>query len=214
MTKRSPITYEEALRDNAPPEARWKDSGIPPRFMGCSFETYDATTDDQRRALAIAKHYAYTFHDAMQHGSCLLMIGRTGTGKTHLACTIAKHVMARNCSVRFDTVQRAIRTIKDTWSTKASQAEALKVYTRPDLLILDEVGTQFGSDAERLVLFDILGERYDFMRPTVLISNLPKADVAQMIGDRILDRMREGGGQQIVFDWDSHRATPRTEETK
>jgi DNA replication protein DnaC len=49
------------------------------------------------------------------------------------------------------------------------------------------------------------------MRPTIVISNHPIDSVSgpsirKAVGDRILDRLREGGGSQITFNWDSHRA--------
>lgn len=85
----------------------------------------------------------------------------------------------------------------------------------PDLLILDEVGVQFGSDTERLLLFDILNERYERRRPTILMSNLALDDaeeggrvvpgIKSYLGERVFDRLREDGGQSVVFDWPSHR---------
>ncbi len=75
----------------------------------------------------------------------------------------------------------------------------------PDLLILDEVGVQFGSDTEKLILFDVLNERYERRRPTILMTNLTLEEVADFLGDRIIDRLREDGGEFIPFDWESHR---------
>ena len=74
-----------------------------------------------------------------------------------------------------------------------------------DLLILDEVGVQFGSDTEKLILFDVLNERYEKRRPTLVLSNLSLPDVEQYLGERIFDRLREDGGEAVVFDWESHR---------
>ena len=75
----------------------------------------------------------------------------------------------------------------------------------PDLLILDEVGVQFGSDAEKLILFEIINTRYQDMKPTILISNLTLVELGKYIGERVVDRMREGGGAILSFDWDSYR---------
>ncbi len=204
------VTIEEALRDQETPEQRWLDAGIPPRFVAATLDNYQVENEGQRAGLAWAKSYAASFDDALCSGTSALLCGRTGTGKTHLAAAIAKHVADRGCSVRFSTVQRAIREVKDTWGREAtvSTGDALKRFTKPDLLVLDEVGVQFGSDTERIILFDMLGERYDFVRPTILISNLPKPEVAQFLGDRVVDRMRENGGRHLVFAWDSYRAKP------
>lgn len=75
----------------------------------------------------------------------------------------------------------------------------------PDLLILDEVGVQFGSDTEKLMLFDILNERYERRHPTILMSNLPRDEVSAYLGERVFDRLREDGGEFISFTWESHR---------
>lgn len=75
----------------------------------------------------------------------------------------------------------------------------------PDLLILDEVGVQHGSDTEKLILFEIINGRYEAARPTIVISNLDAAGLEQFLGERAFDRLREGGGRLVVFDWESHR---------
>ena len=44
-------------------------------------------------------------------------------------------------------------------------------FIRPDLLILDEVGVQFGSETEKMILFEIINGRYEQLKPTIVISN-------------------------------------------
>jgi DNA replication protein DnaC len=44
------------------------------------------------------------------------------------------------------------------------------------------------------------------MRPTILISNLTVGELGAFIGERALDRMKEGGGAVLAFDWTSRRA--------
>ena len=74
-----------------------------------------------------------------------------------------------------------------------------------DLLVIDEVGAQFGSDTEKLFIFDIIDGRYQDMKPTILISNLDIAGIKDVIGERCVDRLREGGGSMIAFNWESSR---------
>jgi len=116
-----------------------------------------------------------------------------------------------NRSVLFTTVMRAIRRVKSTWNRDSleSESDAIESLVFPDLLILDEVGVQFGSDTEKLILFDVLNERYERRRPTLMLSNLGLDDVRAFLGERIIDRLREDGGQSIVFDWDSHRGSAK-----
>lgn len=188
-------------------EARIGQAGIPERFRDRSLDAYEAETDGQKRALAFARSYADGFGDPKNAGKSALFIGLPGTGKTHLAIGIALQVMAEGKTAMFATVMRAIRTIKDTWrkGSEASEADAIQALVFPDLLILDEIGIQFGSDAEKLLLFDVLNERYERKRPTILLSNLTAKEVSGYLGERIMDRLREDGGEVIVFDWASHR---------
>ena len=137
----------------------------------------------------------------------MLFLGRPGTGKTHLGCAIAQYLIGKGLTAYYSTVQRALRRVKDTWSRDAAESEAtaIKAMTSVDLLVLDEIGVQFGSDTEKTLLFDILNERYERRRPTLLLSNLAKEDVAKFLGERVMDRLREDGGRVLTFDWESYR---------
>lgn len=199
-------------RERAERLAAWQrkigDAGIPERFRDRRLETFAARTDAQRRALDFARGYADGFDAALASGRSALFIGRVGTGKTHLAVGIGMQIMERDArSVLFTTVMRAIRRVKDTWgrNSAVSESEAIATLVFPDLLILDEVGVQFGSDTEKLILFDVLNERYEKRRPTLMLSNLGLDDVRAFLGERIFDRLREDGGESIPFDWDSYR---------
>ena len=183
-------------------------AGIPERFRDRSLESFVAETDAQQRALDFALNYAKEFDAVLETGRSALFIGKPGTGKTHLAVGIGLHLMNRDSrSVLFSTVMRAIRSVKDTWSKDSEQSEtdAIASLTDPDLLILDEVGVQVGSETEKLILFDVLNERYENRRPTLLLSNLDLGGVRTYLGERVFDRLREDGGEAIVFDWQSHR---------
>ena len=191
-------------------EMRLGASGIPERFHDRTLNTYVATTDAQREALQFATEYADNFSDAARTGRSVIFCGRPGTGKTHLAAGIGLRLMHRDRRpVLFTTVMRAVRRVKETWgrSSTETESQAIAAMVFPDLLILDEVGVQFGSDTERLILFDVLNERYERRRPTLLLSNLTVDGVREFLGERIFDRLREDGGRAIVFDWQSHRGT-------
>lgn len=206
-------TAERERREREAAAVLWQrqlgHAGIPDRFQDRSLKSYLAETEGQRKALAFAERYADTFDDALATGRSAVFIGKPGTGKTHLAVGIGLRVMHRDGrTVLFSTVMRAIRRVRNTWGRNADESEtqAIEALTRPDLLILDEVGVQYGSDAERLLIFDILNERYENRRPTLLLSNLDLPDVRAYLGERVYDRLREDGGEVVVFDWQSHRS--------
>jgi DNA replication protein DnaC len=199
---------QEAL-DRLDLESRLKASRIPERFADKTLEGYQP---DQQSSAAYATclQYAENFLEYRRKGACLIFCGNTGTGKSHLACAIAGYVMReKKASVVYSTVTGCIRRVKDTYSKVATEkeSEAMQKFIAPDLLVLDEVGVQFGSETEKMILFEILNERYNAMKPTILISNLSLENLREFVGDRILDRMRENGGRLLKFEWSSHRAT-------
>lgn len=192
-----------------------ENAGIPKRFENRSLSNYVASSDAQARALDFAREYADTFNTVLTTGRSALFIGRPGTGKTHLAIAIALHIMqCDNRTVLYTTVLRAIRKIKDTWcrNSDVTESHAIASLVLPDLLILDEVGVQHGTETERLILFDVLNERYEQRKPAVLLSNLPLDEMKDYLGERIYDRLREDGGEALPFDWESFRGQQFTEK--
>ena len=152
--------------------------------------------------------YADNFDTVLKTGRSAVFAGLPGTGKTHLAAGIALRLMHRDKRrVLFSTVMRAIRSVKDTWhkGSELTETQAIAALVAPDLLILDEVGVQFGSDTEKLILFDVLNERYEERKPCLLLSNLPVDEVKAFLGERIFDRLREDGGEAVAFTWASAR---------
>lgn len=180
---------------------------IPARFQGRSFDNYRATTPPQVRALKTCRAYAEGFEDRLKHGGGLILAGKPGTGKTHLACAMALHIASTGRSVIFTTVMKAVRRVKETYSShsKITEREVLALMLKPHLLILDEVGMQFGSDAERVILSEIINDRYAALRPTILLTNQTAQQLASYVGERAVSRMEEGGGVVLAFDWGSYR---------
>lgn len=205
-------------REKAESEQRWKQSQIerllndlqlPERFVGSTLENYKPVNDDAARCLKLCKAYAAKWTDRLKQGGGLVMCGKPGTGKNHLALAIAKHVIQEHqSSALFTTALRVARKFKSSWGKNAdvTEGEVIHFYTTPDLLIIDEVGVQFGSESEKLILFEIINTRYEQMRPTILISNLPKDELTAFIGERVIDRMNDGGGCTLAFTWDSYRS--------
>ena len=181
-------------------------AAIPERFKNRTLDSYIAKTSGQKDALAFAKDYAKNFDEVLQTGRSCIFVGKPGTGKTHLAIGIALSIMQQQKSALFVTVQRLIRRVKDSWHTKEeTESEVIDAYASPDLLILDEVGVQFGSEFEKQVLFDVLNERYEKLKPSILLSNIPSEQLSDYLGERVTDRLRENGGALIGFNWDSYR---------
>lgn len=180
---------------------------MPPRFHGCTLEAYE-TPDDKRRAVkAWAENFLAELAANRRSGKSAILLGRPGTGKTHIACALALAAAELGYVSRYATVMRAIRRVKDSWRDESpeTEREVIQDYGGCDLLVLDEVGIQTGSQFESNILFDLLNQRYEHRLSTVLVSNLSLAEVRTVLGERILDRLREDGGTLQAFDWESHR---------
>lgn len=183
-------------------------SKIPPRFADRDFASYVPPEDKSARILAACSAYASGFQDMKAAGRGLILCGNAGTGKTHLACAIASSVIKEHaCSAVYATAGGLFRAVKDTYRRDSGRSEedAIGDYARPDLLVLDEIGVQYGSASELNILFDVVNERYGRMLPTVLISNLALPKLTEYAGERVIDRMKENGGKVLVFDGKSKR---------
>lgn len=196
----------EAMEQTNRIAALFRRSGIPARFSDRTFASYVARTDAQHRALRTASRFAESVIESPQLGASLVMCGSPGTGKTHLACAIGRELANNMRSVFFSTVLAAIRHVKETYrrDSERAESEAIRDLLEPDLLILDEIGVQVGSEHEKMILFEVINGRYQDCKSTVLISNLSQDELLAYLGDRIMDRFREAGGV-IAFDWPSHR---------
>lgn len=206
QAKAAPVRAEDRSREKLLASLRF--AGVVPRFLDRSLDNYRVENPGQRAALDFAREYAASFGTNEALGRGALFLGAIGTGKTHLAVGIARHVLASGRNrVLYTTVQRAVRRVKETWSrdAKETESEAIADLVAPDLLVLDEVGVQFGSDTERHIMFDVLNERYERRRSTIFISNLSLPEVTSFLGERVIDRMREDGGGIVSFGWESYR---------
>lgn len=179
-------------------------SGIPKRFAASSFDGFRVSHEGHGRALIAAKVFAAAV--AAQEPGNLLMLGKVGTGKTHLATAIALSLIEQGIPVRYATVRDLIREIRSTWQrgSRRMETEVIDEFGRVPLLILDEVGVQSGSENEMHLLFDVLDRRYGEMLPTVIVSNEDIAGIQATLGERVVDRLRHNGKLQ-AFDWCSAR---------
>jgi DNA replication protein DnaC len=184
-------------------------SGIPVRFQGRTFDNYETAEaiPEQAKALAKAKNYATNFDRVVELGAGLIFSGKPGTGKTHLACAVANHVMATyGKRALFLTVFDVFQRIKDTYGGgSASEMQIMAAICAPDLLILDEVGVQMGTKFEEVILTEIINKRYAAMAPTIILTNLDAKELRDYLGERIVDRFTEGGGALVPFNWESYR---------
>jgi len=181
-------------------------SGVSKRNLGKTFDSYVVTTPAQAKAKQSWQDFASSVSNGVT-ASNLITCGSVGVGKTHLASSAVAQITSSGKKCRLIKIIDLIRQFKSTWSkdVDATEEEFLEFYTTIPALIIDEVGVQFGSDTEKMVVFDIIDGRYNNMLPTALISNLAMPEVKELIGERVIDRLREDGGVVVGMSWESHR---------
>lgn len=189
-------------------EAAIQRAGIPKRFSSKTFASYRATDASQVKAMEICRRYAEEFNVVVENGVNMVLTGKPGTGKTHLAIAILHEVLSGGMTGVFVSVSEMLRAIRATYSPSSEMREdqAFDTFIKPHLLILDEVGVSIGDEGKRkAMVFDVINARYNAMRPTILVGNLNLKEMENYLGQRVWDRMQEGGAPVVAFTWDSYR---------
>ncbi len=141
---------------------------------------------------------SYLSPDFVTDGRCLILSGKPGRGKTHLAIAIAYRAIQNGFDALFVTAAHLIDALSSA-SREGRFRDALSAYVKPHVLVIDEVGyLTYGTDAAN-VLFHVVNERHLKKRPMIFTTNKPLArwgqvlhddDLAETITDRILERGR------------------------
>lgn len=164
---------------------------IPADFRDKTFDTFIADTPELKAALDLAKRFVSGWQKAREGGYGLLFYGNPGTGKSHLAISILKALLPQVTGL-YTRVPDMIGYIRAQWRPdgETSSYAAIRRYVDLDLLVLDELGVQSGSINEQTLLFEVIDARLSENRPTIFLSNLKPKNLAPIIGDRLVDRIK------------------------
>jgi DNA replication protein DnaC len=145
--------------------------------------------------------------DFIKERKNVIFLGRSGTGKTHMATALGIEACRNNYRTRFVTCYGMVNELIEARQEKTLQ-RLLQRYARYELVILDELGyIPFSKEGSEL-LFQVLAERHE--RGSVMITtNLGFADWTQVFGDPVmtaalLDRLTHKA-RIINCNWDSFR---------
>ena len=181
-------------------------AAIPPRYQRHSLETYQVEGPGQRQALEVCQTYAGNIKKTLADGQNLVLIGSVGTGKTHLACGVARRFLEAGHTALYVRTAELISMVRETWrpDSKKTERRVMRELTDPDLLVIDEVGVQANTENEQQILFNVINGRNEQMRPVILISNLDAEGIKKVLGERSSDRIRECC-RVVQFNWQSWR---------
>ena len=139
----------------------------------------------------ICRRYAESFSPQAES---LLLLGRTGLGKTHLSLAIAAMVTEAGYGVVYTPVQKLLDTLEAekfarTAETREQYAESTRFVLDCDLLVLDDLGTEFSTPFSLSVLYNIVNSRSAEHKPTIISTNLELPAIEDRYSQRMVSRL-------------------------
>lgn len=144
--------------------------------------------DRMQKILDYCRTYAREF---TTNAPSLLLLGATGTGKTHLSLAIAKQVTEQGYQVVYGSMQPLLRKLEGEHFGRA-EGDSENQLIDCDLLILDDLGMEFDSAFTRACLYNILNARLLEGKPTIISTNLSHTAIGERYGEQIASRITGG----------------------
>ena len=145
----------------------------------------------------------------------ILVVGPTGTGKSHLAQALGHHACRQGKSVRFIRSAVLLREIHasradNTWE------KTIKKFSAVDLLIIDDFGLSPMTFSQSEDIYELVAERH-FKASSIITSNRKVESWGTLfpdpaMGNAALDRL-VNQGHQLVLEGDSYRKQLRQQNT-
>lgn len=176
-------------------DVRYTLANIPRKFVNKNLSGFIAKNQKQKEILHGAKSFLKTFrgnnHD--QPGKGLLMTGREGTGKTHLAVAILKEVIGKGYKGLYWNVPELFLELRRRMDAGSEDNEAglFDVARRSDLLVLDDLGAERTSEYVLDRLYVLINRRYEDDSATIITTNRTLAELKQQLTPRIASRIAE-----------------------
>lgn len=139
------------------------------------------------RILNYAKEYAHTFNE---NSKSLFLRGATGLGKTHLSLAIANEVINNGFSVIYVSAPSILSKLeKAHFSNGAEEQEILDSLLQCDLLIIDDLGTEFSNNFSVAEIYNIFNSRLLLNKPVIVSTNLTLSEIETIYTMRLLSRL-------------------------
>lgn len=166
----------------------------------CTFDTFDiqyypqqvmengiSPRDKAEKIKNSCRKYAANFTTASPN---VMFMGGTGLGKTHLSLAIANVVINRGYSVVYGTAQNIL---SDLQKENFGRDDDIRYYEKAvlgcDLLILDDLGTEFKSAYTVACLYNIINSRLSAKLPTIISTNFTAEELEEKYDQRITSRI-------------------------
>ena len=120
----------------------------------------------------------------------LLFTGRTGLGKTHLSLAIAREVIDKGFAVIYGSSQSMVSKMeRERFQNYSENGESEKHFINCDLLIIDDLGTEFMSPFSVAAIYNIINSRIMMNKATIISTNLTMRELEKNYTERLVSRM-------------------------
>lgn len=161
-------------------------------FSEFSLDYYEKSSDSSfspyekmRQNLEYCEGYAENFN---KNSPSLFFFGKTGLGKTFLSSCIAKKMIEKNVNVVFGSLIDFLRKIESEHFGK-EDGGTLDIIINADIVILDDLGSEFQTSFTESVLYDIINSRINLGKPTIISTNLSHSELDRKYNERIVSRL-------------------------
>jgi len=181
-------------------------SGIPTCFKDMSFRSFNeggvlGNLDKDRRAmLDFIKRECYAFAQEPSD-RCLVLLGRCGTGKTHLAAATASGQLYLDRAAYFAIVPDMLDMLRSGYSDGNADV-MLDDVKNVAMLVLDDMGAQRDTGWAAEKLYQLVNHRYNEGLPMMLTSNVPMSDWDIRIASRLTEGAANPGGRCQILHLD------------
>lgn len=145
------------------------------------------------------------------HSPNLIMTGGTGLGKTHLSLAIASQTIQKGFGVVYSSVGSLMTQLENEHFGRESGNAAMESMQGCDLLILDDLGTEFKSSFSSSAIYNIINMRLMLQKPTIISTNLSTKEMVDYYSERFASRII-GSYRRIVFVGRDIRQQKRAEK--
>jgi len=136
--------------------------------------------------LEYCKCYAEDFDNESES---LYMHGSTGLGKTHLSLAIANVVAEKGYNVIYDTAQNILSSLEREKFSYSNSGEREKEILDCDLLIIDDLGSEFSTQFTVAAVYNIVNTRINRSKPVIISTNLTGNELEAKYSQRVTSRI-------------------------